>query len=62
MPKKTPSAPTLEELQENLDDALSRLAEALKTGSDEDVSNWDARVRAYEQAINDAYYSRWNCP
>lgn len=62
MAKKKTKTPTLEVLQTELEEAVEQLAEAFINGTDEDVSSLTARVRACEQAINDAYYRRWSLP
>jgi hypothetical protein len=62
MKKKKERAPTLEELQAELDEAVAQLSEAFIHESDPEVSSLTAAVRACEQAITDAYYRRWGTP
>jgi len=59
---RQPKRPTLEDLQEELAEAVGQLSEAFVNGMDGDVSSLTARVRAIEQEINERYYSRFGTP
>jgi|TARA_R110001583_G_scaffold5598_8_gene30089 hypothetical protein len=60
--RRQKNKPTLEELQEQLAEAVGRLSEAFTNGLDSDVSSLTAQIRAIEQEINDRYYSRFGTP